>query len=157
MPLCSRLERPHFCALSGLKIEPQTTGDANVEINSSFLSLPCRLLPSPVGNAIRSSVCLFPSRGDKWRLHLCRRRHASDLASGQATPLHRRRRRRGTILAQCGWEERGRRRAETRQGGGVRGAGSASLDQSACTPPDNWPISGREARGPERIILGKGS
>lgn len=32
---------------------------------------------------------------------------------------------------------------------------AARLGQSACTPPDNWPISGREVRGPERIILGK--
>lgn len=41
-----------------------------------------------------------------------------------------------------------------RQAGELR---AARLGQSACTPPDNWPISGREVRGPERIILGKGA
>lgn len=36
-------------------------------------------------------------------------------------------------------------------------AGPARLGQSACTPPDNRPIRGRGARGPEPIILGKGA
>lgn len=69
--------------------------------------------------------------------------------SGPATPLHRRRR--GSILAERGEEEE--------RGGRLKGEsfGSARLSQSACTPLDNWPISGREARGPERILLGKGA
>ena len=44
--------------------------------------------------------------------------------------------------------------------GGCEEAGSAGpklLGQSACTPPDNRPISGHRARGPKRIILGKGA
>lgn len=85
---------------------------------------------------------------DKWRLHRRRRPHTSGLASRQKTRLHRRPR--GWILAELGGEERGfPEEAES--------AGPARLGQSACTPPDNWPISARGAREPERIILGKGA
>ena len=55
-------------------------------------------------------------------------------------------------------EDSGGARREGR--GGREEAGSAGpkrLGQSACTPPDNRPISGHRARGPERIILGKGA
>lgn len=38
-----------------------------------------------------------------------------------------------------------------------RGRAPTRFGQSACTPPDNWPINGREARGPERILPGKGA
>lgn len=55
-------------------------------------------------------------------------------------------------------EDSGGARREGR--GGCEEAGSAGpkrLGQSACTPPDNRPISGHRARGPKRIILGKGA
>ena len=58
----------------------------------------------------------------------------------------------------AGREDSGRARREWP--GGREEAGSAgpkSLSQSAYKPPDNRPISGRKARGPERIILGKGA
>lgn len=97
---------------------------------------------------IRARVFSFPSPRDKRRLHLRRRRYASGLTSGQATPLHRRRH--GSLLVERGEEERGGREEG-------ESAGSARFGQSACTPPDNWPINGHQARGPERILLGQGA
>ena len=106
----------------------------------------------------KTVVYLFSSPRDKWRLRSRRRRHTSVLTSGQTSRLHRRPP--GRILAERG----GRGAAVARRRGAPGRSASANqrahrltTGQSACTPPDNRPISGHRARGPKRIILGKGA